>query len=248
MKYLVLAYGDRQVMSKLTPDEFAVIKAEAEAHDAELKKTGKLRGSKSLEWEAVTLRPKGGKTVVTDGPYLETTEQVGGLVQLEARDLNEAIRVASLHPAARMGDGQGWGVELRAIEHGMEPGPHEEGPRWLLLAYGQRALYEEQTPAELQALGAKCKAIDEELRATGHLVDGFGLAWDCVKLVPRRGRPVVTDGPFLETKDLVGGLMLITAKDRADAVRVASLHPAARIGEHLGWAVELRPVAAGCHA
>ena len=247
MKYLVLAYGDRQVMSKLTPDEFAVIKAEAEAHDAELKKTGKLRDSMSLEWDAITIRPKGGETVVTDGPFLETTEQVGGLVKIEARDLNEAVRVASLHPAARMGDGQGWGIELHAIEHGMEPAPYEEGAKWLLLAYGQRELYEKQSPAEMQAIGAKCMAIDEEMRATGRVVEGFGLSWDCMKIAPKNKKPVVTDGPFLETKDLVGGLVLITAKDRAEAIRIASMHPAARIGEHLGWVVELRPVAAGCH-
>jgi hypothetical protein len=247
MKYLVLAYGDRQVMSKLTPDEFAVIKGEAEAHDAELKKTGKLLDSMSLEWDAVTIRPKGGKTVVTDGPFLETTEQIGGLVKLEARDLNEAVRVASLHPAARMGDGQGWGIELRAYEHEMEKGPHEEGPKWLLLAYGRRDPWEKQTPAEMQAIGAKCVAIDEELRATGKLVDGFGVSWDAMRIVAKGKKPVVTDGPYLETKDLVGGLMLLTAKDRAEAIRLASMHPAARIGEHLGWAVELRPVAAGCH-
>jgi hypothetical protein len=53
---------------------------------------------------------------VTDGPYAATKEVVGGLVLIEARDLNEAIQVASLHPAARMGEELGWGIELRPIE------------------------------------------------------------------------------------------------------------------------------------
>ncbi len=63
---------------------------------------GHLVSAESLEWGATCLRPRGGKTVTTDGPYLETKEQVGGLIVIEARDLNEALRVAALHPFARV--------------------------------------------------------------------------------------------------------------------------------------------------
>jgi hypothetical protein len=51
------------------------------------------------------------------------------------------------------------------------------------------------------------------------------------------------DGPFLETKEQVGGVFLIEAKDLAEAVAMASKHPAAHLGEGLGWGIELRPVA-----
>jgi hypothetical protein len=54
--------------------------------------------------------------MVTDGPFVETKEQVGGFFIIEARDLNEAIRVASKHPAANIGEQAGWAIEVRPIE------------------------------------------------------------------------------------------------------------------------------------
>ncbi len=242
MKYLCLAYGTSGGLEALTAAERAALLAELEAREAALQATGAVRASMSLGWEPATLRPRGGETVVTDGPYLETKEQVGGLVVLEARDLNDAVRVASLHPGVHLGPG----VELRAVEHALPPGPFEEGPRWLLLAYGQREPFERMDAAEREAVFARCGELDQAMRATGRVVEGTGLGWDAVSLRAREGKVVVTDGPFLETKDLVGGLVTVTARDRDEALRLASMHPAAQIGEALGWAVELRAVAAGC--
>lgn len=115
MKYLCLAYGDPQKMETLTKEQLAALFQRCQAFDAELKATGQLIEGKSLEWDTVTLRPSGGKTIVSDGPFVETKEKVGGLVIIEARDLNDAIRVASLHPAARMGEEFGWAIEIRPI-------------------------------------------------------------------------------------------------------------------------------------
>jgi hypothetical protein len=58
---------------------------------------------------------------------------------------------------------------------------------------------------------------------------------------------VVTDGPFVETRETVGGLIIIEARDLNEAIRIASMHPAARLGEQGGWALEIRPIADGCH-
>lgn len=113
MKYLCLAYGDKAKMQKLTPDQFEALVARCKLHDEELRRSGHLVSAESLEWDSVCLRPRGGKTVTVDGPYLETKEQVGGLIVIEAADLNEAIRIASLHPAAHLGEELGWGVEVR---------------------------------------------------------------------------------------------------------------------------------------
>jgi hypothetical protein len=63
----------------------------------------------------------------------------------------------------------------------------------------------------------------------------------------RDGKPVVTDGPFVETRDVVASFLLIEARDLNDAIRIASLHPAANLGEELGWGIEIRPLAAACH-
>lgn len=118
MKYLCLAYGDRKAMEKLTKEQFEALKAKCMEHDAELRATGQLVSAQSLEWDAVTIRARGGRTVTTDGPFIEGREVVGGLVVIEARDLNEAVRIASLHPAAHLGEEMGWAVELRPIADG----------------------------------------------------------------------------------------------------------------------------------
>ena len=60
----------------------------------------------------VTLRPRGGRTQVTDGPYTEAKEMVGGLFIIEADSQEEALRIASMHPAATLGEEGGWAVEL----------------------------------------------------------------------------------------------------------------------------------------
>ncbi|MDI1268691.1 MAG: YciI family protein [Polaromonas sp.] len=56
------------------------------------------------------------------------------------------------------------------------------------------------------------------------------------------GKPAVTDVPCAEAKDLVGGFFIINAADRDEAVRVASLHPAATLGESVGWGIEVHPI------
>ena len=115
MKYLCLAYGDPKKMDKLTKEQLAALFERCKAYDAEMKATGQYLDAFSLEWDCVTVRPSGGKPMVSDGPFVETKEKVGGLVVIEARDLNDAIRVASLHPAARMGEEIGWAIEIRPI-------------------------------------------------------------------------------------------------------------------------------------
>ena len=118
MKYLCLAYGDQKKMEKLTKEQFAELLERAKAYDAELRATGQLVQSASLEWDYVALRPNGPKPIVSDGPFVETKETVGGLIVIEARDLNEAIRIASLHPAAHLGEEFGWAIEIRPIADG----------------------------------------------------------------------------------------------------------------------------------
>ena len=118
MKYLCLAYGDQKKMEGLSKEQLAALFERCQAYDAELKATGQYLEGKSLEWDTVTLRPTAGKPLVSDGPFVETKEKVGGLFIIEARDLNEAIRIASMHPGARLGEDRGWAVEVRPIADG----------------------------------------------------------------------------------------------------------------------------------
>jgi len=114
--------------------------------------------------------------------------------------------------------------------------------RFLLLAYGDESKSSALTEREMRALGEKCSTYDEELKNTGRLVASGSLGWGAKRLRLERGKLRVTDGPFIETKELVGGFVIIEADDFDEAVRIASLHPAARMGEELGWGIELRPM------
>jgi hypothetical protein len=118
MKYLCLAYYDEKKFESLTPADMAAIAKECGPLDDDLRGTGRLLevGSLAATKDSVSLRPRGGKVSVTDGPYAETREQLGSYFLIEARDLDEAIRVASKHPAAQLNEHLGWGVEIRPIE------------------------------------------------------------------------------------------------------------------------------------
>lgn len=114
MKYLGLAYFTPEKFAEMSPDEVKALVSQCPALDEKMQATGKMLVSASLgdleTWK--TLRPRAGKTHVTDGPYTEAKEVVGGLFIIEADDADEALRIASMHPAAQIGDAGGWAVEL----------------------------------------------------------------------------------------------------------------------------------------
>lgn len=99
-------------------------------------------------------------------------------------------------------------------------------------------------PEDVKKLVSQCPALDEKMRATGKVVVSASLG-DLGKratLVPRRGKTRVTDGPYIESKEVVGGLFIIEADSRDEAVVLASLQPAATIGEEGGRPVEFIPL------
>lgn len=117
MKFLCLAYYDPAKFAALRPDEVQALVSQCPPKDAQLKESGHLLVSASLEGPqaAFALRPRGGQPALTDGPYAETKEMVGGFFIIEAADRDEAVRIASLHPAATLGEQVGWGIELHPI-------------------------------------------------------------------------------------------------------------------------------------
>lgn len=118
MKYLCLAYYRPESMAALPPDELQAMVRQCPPKDAELKATGGLVLSASLRdpTETLCIRPRGGRPMVTDGPFTEAKELVGGFFIIEAEGRDEAIRIASLHPAATLGEQAGWGIELLPID------------------------------------------------------------------------------------------------------------------------------------
>jgi hypothetical protein len=123
MKFLCLAYYDEKKFDALPKDEVDALVRNCRAHDEALHRSGRLIAVASLGPTRATksVRPKQGKASVTDGPFAETKEQIGAFFIIEARDLNEAMEIASLHPAARLGGNVGWGIEVRPIDHFEQP-------------------------------------------------------------------------------------------------------------------------------
>lgn len=112
MHYLCLIYYDEEKLQDMPDDERDALYEEAYAYYDELVKNGHGIAGDALQSinTARTVRVQRGKTSVTDGPYVETKEQVGGFILMDARDLEEAIQLASNIPPARLG-----GVEVRPV-------------------------------------------------------------------------------------------------------------------------------------
>lgn len=115
--------------------------------------------------------------------------------------------------------------------------------KYLCLGYYDAEKFDSLSEAEQEAIGSECQRYDEALRKSGHLVSVASLQHRAARtLRPANGRTSVHDGPFAEAKEVIGSFFIIEAKDLNEAIRVASLHPAANWGEHLGFAVEVRPI------
>jgi hypothetical protein len=117
MKYLCLAFYDPSRFAAMPPEDVRALAGQCPAKDAELKASGQLRASASLGGadKVVSIRPRGGRTEVRDGPFTESKEVVGGFFIIEAASVEDAVKVASLHPAAELGEQAGWGIEMHPI-------------------------------------------------------------------------------------------------------------------------------------
>ncbi|MFH0350450.1 MAG: YciI family protein [Chromatiales bacterium] len=113
MKYLCLAYEAEETFNAMSRSEWDALREETLAYVESLQKSGQLILTNALQSArtAATLRVRNGKLSVTDGPFAETKEQLGGFFLINARDLNEAIQVASKWPGARFGN-----IEVRPVE------------------------------------------------------------------------------------------------------------------------------------
>ena len=117
MKYLCLGYFDRKKMDALSKAEIDSLIAKCKPHMDELYRSRELVLDAGLETESTSVRTVKGKITITDGPFVETKEQIGNAMLIEARDLNDAIRIASMHPAIRMSEAEryGWEMEIRPV-------------------------------------------------------------------------------------------------------------------------------------
>ena len=112
MKYLCLVYFEPAVWDRMSTSESEQMASESSAYNEEVQKQGYHIAAQALQSvdTAKTLRVRDGRVSVTDGPFAETKEVLGGFLLIHAKDLNEAIQIASKIPAARLGS-----IEVRPV-------------------------------------------------------------------------------------------------------------------------------------
>ncbi len=113
-KYLCLVYFELRDLLALSKAERVVLDRESLAYDVELKKGGHFLAAEALQSpsKARTVAVRRGKLAVTDGPFAETKEQLGGFILIQARDLKQAVKLGAGIPLAKLGR-----IEVRPIYH-----------------------------------------------------------------------------------------------------------------------------------
>ncbi|MBB3453969.1 hypothetical protein FHT86_002225 [Rhizobium sp. BK313] len=112
MKYLCQVWFDGTKLDAMTKEEKQRLDSDSLAYDRDLAASGHMIHAEALQSprSAVTVQVRNGETAVTDGPFIETKEHLGGFILIDARDLNDAIRVAAGIPLAKLGS-----IEVRPI-------------------------------------------------------------------------------------------------------------------------------------
>jgi hypothetical protein len=112
MKYLCLIYDEEKKLESMPKSDADAFMGEYFTFTDTIKKSGQYIAGEALQpvQTATTIRIRNGKISTTDGPFAETKEQLGGFYMINARDLNEAIQVASKIPSARIGS-----IEVRPV-------------------------------------------------------------------------------------------------------------------------------------
>src|SRR4051794_32562681 len=112
MQYLLLIYGEEKRWNTMSPTEHDKILNEYMDYTKSIAQSGNYKGGNELDvtTTAKTVRVRDNQQVVTDGPFAETKEQLGGYYLVEAKDVNEALKLAARIPSARWGS-----IEVRPV-------------------------------------------------------------------------------------------------------------------------------------
>jgi hypothetical protein len=244
MQYMALLAGDESEFPEPGSDGMNALLAEYGAFGESAAEAIAAGDALAPTATAATIRTGDGGPLVTDGPFAEVTEAVGGFYVLEAETLDDAIDLARRIPAAR----DGW-VAVRPLagwwDHGAAAdeaaaaaGDDTTGQdRFLALTYGkegQAAVH--GTPEWDEIAAAHWRFVEDNRPAV--LAGGALHPVDTTTTVRvADGEVLVTDGPFTEAAEITGGFYVLRAADRDAAVRLASAIPTGP-----GGAVEVRPI------
>jgi hypothetical protein len=190
---------------------------------------------------ATTVRVRDGKRVVTDGPFAETREQLGGYYVVNTATPEEAIDIAAKMPGATEGS-----IEVRPVADFMPAeassatsAPKKGGLEYILLIHEEEKLWAKLSEAEVGAIMGRYAAFGKATKADGTFVDGAPLVPSAKAKTVRieGGKRLVTDGPFAETREQLGGYYRVRARDLDEALDLAARIPGAETG-----CIEVRPV------
>jgi hypothetical protein len=239
MRYLLQIYSPE---NSWTPEEREQCMETSSSIARELAAEGKLICSSPLHPVATgsTLRLRNGEQLVTAGPFAETTEQLGGFYLLDVATQEEAVAVAKRLPPAKKGT-----VEVRPVREVKDLPPEKVTPgdigdsgtppglkRYMIFCYHEEAFWANAgEEAYSEALG-EAIALCRRFASEGKYLSASPLlpSTTAKSVRVRNDRPTVTDGPFAETREVLGGYYMILAKDQAEALAVAAQTPGARDG------------------
>ena len=221
MQYFALLISKER---ELTPDEGAAEMAAYEAFHA--KAASAIRGGDALLPAAAAVRITGGPDapVITDGPFAEGAEVAGGYYVFEAENLDEALALARDVPAAKHGAVEIWPM----AGPGLQPQP-TEGTTWiaLLLEPVDRSV----TPGTPEWEAGAARHQEFGAAAGQHIKGGAGLhpPSTATTVRVRDGEVLITDGPYAEGAEVANGFYVLSAADRDEAVKIASMIPASAV-------------------
>jgi len=250
MNYLLLICSD----GVPTPEKTATMQREIPAWDEMLQARGARLGGHELAppSTARTVSVRDGETLVTDGPFAETKEFIGGFDVLECADLDDAIEIAARHPVSwfhmvevrpfaqgpeehyRASDAR---ADLRELDAKLERPLPDGTSRYLLMMSVDGIPGTAEQEGSILDDGARWVS---QLEDRGIAIYGHALAHaDAATTVRvRDDQTLLSDGPFAETKEFIGGFQIIECGDLDEAVRIAADHPLARFHR-----IEVRPLA-----
>jgi hypothetical protein len=253
MKFAFLGYGLEQNWAAMSKSQQDAMVEDCFTYDSKLLKDGHMTGDGTAlqpSRTARTLRWQNGAVVVTDGPFAETKEQLGGIGVLEARDMDHAVELMSRHPGLQYGAV----FELRPIDkeslerdaksiaawRSSAPAVDAHASKFASFGYINENGWGSIPQDERDVMLEHCTAFHVERIKSGQWLSGIALdsARSARTLRAKAGRIVVTDGPYAETKEYLGGVAVLALKDWNDAVALLSRHPALPFGV----AIEIRPV------
>jgi hypothetical protein len=221
MQYLALLIGQEP---ELTPDERATEMAAYQSFHA--KAGPAIRAGDALMSAADGVRISGGPDapIVTDGPFAESAEVAGGYYVFEAENLDDALALARDVPAAKRG-----AVEVRPIFHTLDSEWSRPGAQWLALLLEPPAAVNTPGTPEWEAEAARHGEF--AVAAGDHIVGGAALHEPATATTVRvrDGQVLLTDGPFAESAEIATGVYLLSAADRDEAVKLASMIPASAV-------------------